>query len=192
MTMPNYPTATMAKLLMLSPRRLQQLVADGVIPKVQRGRYELAPVVQAYIQYLRERAINIPESGDEGAHAQRTRLLKQQADKLEMENESSRGRLVTLGEMQGVWEKMISAAKSRLLYAPVKLAPVVAVEDSAAICKDLIAEQINEALDELSRELGEWSADSGPPDVGGEGVEATAETDDQPVVGPDEETVPGS
>jgi len=35
--MPTYPAATMAKLLLLTPRRLQQLVTEGVIPKVERG-----------------------------------------------------------------------------------------------------------------------------------------------------------
>jgi|TARA_B100000315_G_C14562265_1_gene581110 phage terminase Nu1 subunit (DNA packaging protein) len=188
-TVPTISVANIARLVGLNVEALKKLRTRKIVTAPLRKTEWPATVVTEYCDYLRSR---ISGDSEEDAHAQRTRLLKQQADKLEMENESSRGRLVTLGEMQGVWEKMISAAKSRLLYAPVKLAPVVAVEDSAAICKDLIAEQINEALDELSRKLGEWSADSGPPDVGGEGVEATAETDDQPVVGPDEETVPGS
>ena len=49
----------MAKLLLLTPRRLQQLVTEGVVPKVERGRYELAPVIQAYIHYLRERMVQL-------------------------------------------------------------------------------------------------------------------------------------
>ena len=36
-----YPVSTIAKLLMLTERRVQQLTADGVIPKPERGRYEL-------------------------------------------------------------------------------------------------------------------------------------------------------
>ena len=57
MAVSDYPAATMAKLLLLTPRRLQQLVTEGVVPKVERGRYELAPVIQAYIHYLRERTL---------------------------------------------------------------------------------------------------------------------------------------
>jgi hypothetical protein len=34
---------------------------------------------------------------------------------------------------------------------PTKIAPVVAVEDTPAICKQIIEEQIGEALDELSK-----------------------------------------
>jgi phage terminase Nu1 subunit (DNA packaging protein) len=49
--------AEMAEMLQLSPRRLQQLATEGIIPKISRGRYELAPVVQAYINYLRERTL---------------------------------------------------------------------------------------------------------------------------------------
>lgn len=40
---PTYPVATIAKLLLLSDRRVQQLTKEGVIPKEERGRYELAP-----------------------------------------------------------------------------------------------------------------------------------------------------
>ena len=52
-----YPVSTIAKLLMLTERRVQQLTADGVIPKPERGRYELIPAVQGYIKYLRARTL---------------------------------------------------------------------------------------------------------------------------------------
>ena len=53
--MADYITATtMAKLIDVTPRRLQQLVTEGVVPRVTKGKYELVPVVHAYIRYLRE------------------------------------------------------------------------------------------------------------------------------------------
>ena len=48
-----YSTTTIAKLLKLSERRVQQLTKDGIIPKVDRGKYELVPAVHGYIDYLR-------------------------------------------------------------------------------------------------------------------------------------------
>ena len=52
-----YPVSTIAKLLILTERQVQSLAKDGVLPKAERGRYVLVPVVQSYIRYLRERAI---------------------------------------------------------------------------------------------------------------------------------------
>ena len=34
-----------------------RLVADGVVPRTERGRYELVPCVHAYIRYLRDRSV---------------------------------------------------------------------------------------------------------------------------------------
>lgn len=55
---PTYPVATIADLLMVSERRVQQLAKEGVIPKAERGRYELVPTVQGYIRYLQERSVH--------------------------------------------------------------------------------------------------------------------------------------
>lgn len=59
-----YPVSTIAKLLLLTERRVQQLTEQGVIPKAERGRYELAPAVQGYVKFLRDRAV-----GGDGADA---------------------------------------------------------------------------------------------------------------------------
>jgi phage terminase Nu1 subunit (DNA packaging protein) len=44
----------MAKLLDLTPQRVQQLANSGVIPKAGHGKYDLIYSVQSYIRHLRE------------------------------------------------------------------------------------------------------------------------------------------
>ena len=46
--------AVAAKLLMLTPQRVNQLVRQGFIPKAQRGRYTLVGAVQGYIRFLKD------------------------------------------------------------------------------------------------------------------------------------------
>ena len=46
--------ALAAKLLMLTPQRVNQLARQGAIPKAQRGRYTLVGVVQGYIGFLKD------------------------------------------------------------------------------------------------------------------------------------------
>lgn len=56
---------SLAKLLDITPRRIQQLVAAKVLPKpVSRGQYEIVPSVIAYIRHLRAIA-----HGDSGRSA---------------------------------------------------------------------------------------------------------------------------
>ena len=56
------PIESLAKLLDLTPRRVQQLAKEGVIPKpATRGQYDIIPSVVAYIRHLRAVA-----SGDGG------------------------------------------------------------------------------------------------------------------------------
>ena len=59
-----WPTARMAKFIDVTPRRLQQLVQEGVVPKCEgRGRYNPVAVNLAYIRFLRDR-VQSPELSD--------------------------------------------------------------------------------------------------------------------------------
>ena len=47
-----YPKETIANLLNVSERRIEQLVKQRIIPKAGRGVFDLGPTVQAYVRYL--------------------------------------------------------------------------------------------------------------------------------------------
>ena len=47
-----YPKETIATLLNISERRIEQLVKQKVTPKAGRGVFDLGPTVQAYVRYL--------------------------------------------------------------------------------------------------------------------------------------------
>ena len=47
-----YPKETIANLLNVSERRIEQLVKQKIIPKAGRGVFDLGPTVTAYIRYL--------------------------------------------------------------------------------------------------------------------------------------------
>src|SRR6266540_1040900 len=50
-----WPSEKMAKFIDLTPRRLRQLVDEGVVPREERGRYNPFAVMVAYIRFLRDR-----------------------------------------------------------------------------------------------------------------------------------------
>jgi phage terminase Nu1 subunit (DNA packaging protein) len=143
------PLATVAKLLDLTERRVNQLAKEGVLPKTARGRYELVPVVRAYIAYLRQKAVNSDVSRDDW-QTQRTRLTKLKADMAEMEKLQMQDRLIPADDVSDAWEAMVSNMKAKMLSLPSKVATAVFVAEDAGESKRIIKEQINEALAELA------------------------------------------
>ena len=142
-----YPVATIAKLLILTERQVQVLAKDGILPRAQPGRYELAPVVQAYIRYLRERAMGSASGGSED---DRGRLTRAKADIAEMEAERLRESLIPEDQIRPVVTAFVARFKLRTLAVAPKAAPMVAVESETDACHEIIETFLLEALGELA------------------------------------------
>lgn len=80
-----------AKLLMLTPRRLRQLAADGHFPSSVRGRYALAAVITGYLRFLKASVERSAENAGAGlASAKekeiRLRLSQREAQLIDAED----------------------------------------------------------------------------------------------------------
>ncbi len=167
---PSYTVGAISKLLLISERRVYQLVNDGVIPKTQRGRFELESAVHGYIRFLQERSVGRP-SGPEDYQVEKARLVKNQADKAEIEVQTLSGELVSSENVSKHWYQMVTDCKTRLLSIPSKAAPIVASETNAGAVQEIIEELVREALEELANY--ENSGRETDIDEGDEGVDAT-------------------
>lgn len=144
-----YPQATIAKLLDLTPARISQLVKEGVIPRAERGRYELVPSVQGYIRFLRDRAVNA-DVGASRVAASRAQLMKARADMMEMERGRMVGELVPASDVERAWAELAQTIKTRVLAVPSKMAQQLAIERKPQQIEKLLREQLMETLRELS------------------------------------------
>ena len=189
-----YPIATVAKVLNLSERRVQQLVQEGILPKPEKGRYDLIACVRAYIKYLQERAYG-RDAAPQDTHLERARLLRAQADKTELEVAVLRGNLVPIEKVESDWMTIIMAARSRLLAIPSKTAfQIAALKDPHEI-ERFLKRLIYEALTELAQTEISDDDDNALPedDDGGDlGLDAATGADGEPVGGSESETEPGS
>lgn len=145
-----YPVNVIAKLLDLSIRRVYQLTNEGVIPKAEKGRYELVPAVQGYIRYLRDRAIGADALPDESARASRARLLKAQAEAQEMENAKVRGELLPREPLEQAIGAAFGVVRNRILAIDKKLPMRVLGCNSLPEIQAISSEMHNEALNELA------------------------------------------
>jgi phage terminase Nu1 subunit (DNA packaging protein) len=122
---PSVEVGTLAKLFNLTAVRVQQLVSDGVVIRVARGKYDLWQSIRNYIKYLQERKVNQwtgTEGEPDGYTQHRARLTKAKADKAEVEAALIKGTAHEAQAVSAVWSDMVANARAKLLALPTKLA----------------------------------------------------------------------
>lgn len=136
----------LANILGLTPRRVQQLAEDGVIPKPDKpGAYDIATCVKCY--YYNE-FIGSEDEELDGRH-ERARKAKAEADRIEFDLEIKQGKYVEAELVEYVLTGIISNCRAKLLAIPRKLAPTVATAQSPNEIEEILTDGIHEALDEL-------------------------------------------
>ncbi|MCW5319640.1 hypothetical protein D5039_00120 [Verminephrobacter aporrectodeae subsp. tuberculatae] len=140
------PVDTVAKLLDMTPRRVQQLANEGIIPKPKdRGQYEILPCVVGYIKHLR--GLIDGEGGD--LVAEKTRLTRAQAEKAEIEAAMLKGEQVSLADAERSWSAMVLAFRNKILNVPL-CAPMAVLNKSEEETQRILTDMVYEALAELS------------------------------------------
>jgi phage terminase Nu1 subunit (DNA packaging protein) len=140
----------LAKLFDRKPRRIQQLVKEG-LPQLARGKYDQGKCFEWYVRYLHNK---IEKKGDEfsGLNEQRLRGLRASAETRELELAQKKGELVKLCDVQRVWGDLILMTKARLLSIPPRLAIDVLGESSRVMMQAKIERAIKDALTQLADE----------------------------------------
>lgn len=113
----------MAALLGVSTRTVRELAAKKRLVRTGHGRFDMPASVATYCAHLREVASGNTASPD--LTAERTRLAKEQADRISIENERSRGTLIVAEEAGARWADEIVKLRARLLAVPGQVALVI-------------------------------------------------------------------
>jgi hypothetical protein len=113
----------------------------------------------------------------------KARKLAAEAELAEITLAKARRELVAIDAVAQAVGDEYAAVRAKLLSLPTKLAPLVAIEEREAACRDLIERGITEALNELSRDAAAIvdCAAPGAGDGAGAVVEAAAEAHGQRV-----------
>lgn len=148
-TAPTYPVGTIAKLLMLTDRRVQQLTKEGVIPKAERGRYELAPAVQGYIRYLQERSLRSDQSPID-YHVEKARLTKNQADIAEVEAAKARGDVADIEVIARAWANICAESRIRFRNIPARVVSALVGETDERKIKDVLMAELDQVLEGMA------------------------------------------
>lgn len=113
-----------AEMLNLSDRRVHQLVKDGVLPRSQKGKYDLVECGKSYIEYLNKKAAAANKSIEalnkeltqEKVLYERARRRKQEilTDALERKSHLA-------ADVARVWSDMVAVTKARIMSLPSRI-----------------------------------------------------------------------
>lgn len=80
----------------------------------------------------------------------RAKKVAAEAEITELELAKVRGELVVASDVVSAWIDTLMSLKAKLNSLPSKAAPLVAAEDEASVCQNVLDELVREALEELS------------------------------------------
>jgi excisionase family DNA binding protein len=106
-------TDEMATLIGVSERTVRELAAKGRLIRAGRGRLDVPASVATYCGHLRDAASG--KSAGPNLTDERTRLAKEQADRMAIENEKNRGNLIDAKEAESRWAGEMVSLRARFL-----------------------------------------------------------------------------
>ena len=144
-------TTTLASVLGLTVRRVQQLIQDGTLQTESKGRILLIENVQRYISYASNGRISEEEQKLEIAKkAADVKIKKARADILRLEAEELKGNFHRSEDVETITTDLVMSIRAMLTALPGRLAVEVAQHTSAEECSIIIKEQVNGLLNALS------------------------------------------
>ncbi|MBL9193741.1 MAG: hypothetical protein JNJ82_15410 [Opitutaceae bacterium] len=145
--------ATLADALSLSEARIGQLVREGVVVKLARGRYDLVPSVKGYLNFLRARTC-------EDIPTLKAELLREQIKKAKTENGRVSGELIpatVIGDF--IRENCLKLNQLLTIVFETEAPPACQGKDIAAIrmalrdCCDRVRDTVNGGLRNWTPEI---------------------------------------
>jgi phage terminase Nu1 subunit (DNA packaging protein) len=99
----------------ISERRVQQLCAEGIIPKPNKAGYDLIGCVREYIKFLQDNTDGIDLRGE------KARLTKEKADSQELKNQITRKQIAPIYIIEHTVGRIANIVSSMLESLPLKI-----------------------------------------------------------------------
>ncbi len=161
---------TLASVLGLTARRIQQLAQDGIISTASKGRYNLCESVQNYITYREdEKPLSKAESDKLNAEIE---FRRARATRATLETNELLGKMHRSEDVAELTADLIYTIRGAFLALPGRLANDVTEAKSAAEAADIIRAEVFIAMESIAnyaydpkkyqervRERNQWDSD---------------------------------
>ena len=137
-------SSDLAKVLVLTVQRVNQLAKDGTIKREADGKFEISSAVETYYRF---KLLTDAEVDYQREHA---KLEQAKRKKCELELGILDGTLLIADEVESLMANMIITCKTRLLGIPSRLAPQLLGLRNLSKIAEILRDEIYQALTELS------------------------------------------
>ena len=114
--------AELGEWINLAAPRVNALAREGRIPRRTDGRFDLQPAIRGYVESLRLKSGGSALASNPELNAEKIRLAKANADKVETANAKARGELAPLPEVERAWAGILRDVRAALLALPSRAA----------------------------------------------------------------------
>lgn len=170
--------AEFSALLGLSADRIYQLVRDGTLQTVKRGRLLLADSLQRYVSFIKKEPVSDEDmSLEREKQAAEVRIKQAKAEIADLEVQEIKGIMHRSEDVAAMTEDLIYTIRGALMALPGRLAVDVSNTRTAAEASDVIRKEVFKLMEELSqyqydpqkyeervRERMKWEASNGGDD----------------------------
>lgn len=144
--------AELAALLDLSADRIYQLIRGGTLQTVKRGRLLLADSLQRYIATLNKEPVSDEDMRLEKVKQTAEATLKHSKAKIaKLEAEELEGKMHRSEDVEAMTADLLYAVRGALIALPGRLAVDVAQTQTAAEASEVIRQEVNKVLKEISQ-----------------------------------------
>ena len=157
-------------MLCITDRQIRNHAKDGLFKRTKDGRYNAEQCVPAYIRYLKKHL----KGNTESLTDQRTRLVKVQAEKAQLDYDIARQKNLPLDLCISFWKSILNSVRSKILSisSSLKTKYPHLEKDIIIAIDDMLRESLMEVSDSgiptsLSKRLGRYhvgSASAAPDD----------------------------
>ena len=159
--MPTVDVTRVAKFLNVTPRRVQQLVKEGM-PRGARGQYEAIKCAAWYVRYLQAAIEKKTTSTGDGAYTtlqeERSRLLHAKTELKQIELAKKLGTLVLIADVERELTELVLTTKARILGIPARVAGEIVGETSRVMIQARLQKAAEEALEPMTRHVSNHSS----------------------------------
>jgi phage terminase Nu1 subunit (DNA packaging protein) len=152
-------TPTLAEILSVSDRRIQQLAADGVLPRLQDpatgkeivGRWYAPACVREFVKFkvATSKGSKDAEEIDQQLKAEKLRRAKAEADLREDLRDRERAKLFHADDVMTVLSDCMSQIKAKVLALPSRLTLPLLGQKDPSLVNELLTESVAELLNQL-------------------------------------------
>ena len=164
-------TSEAASISGLTIRRIQQLIQDGTIPTIEKGKITLGDLYESLIRQSRKELSDEDRKIEQAKRKAEATLKASKAQMAKLEADELAGKMHRKEDVENIMADMVFTIRDALMALPGRLAVDAANAKSAAEASDVIRHEVHKIMNELAdyeydpekfeervRERMEWSA----------------------------------